>query len=125
MEEEDKDIAAAALLTKGAISVALIHSILNGADCQERKARLSRNRWAKLNEEEKRRHAKKVPRPSTVLQQRSPWNTLYFRGDQQAFITVTGLDPQCFHELLTVFEPLFDSNLPYSRNKDGYIRRIN
>ena len=61
MEEEDEDIAAAAVLTKGAVTVALIHSILNGGDCQERKARSSRNRWAKLSEEEKRRRAKKVP----------------------------------------------------------------
>ena len=37
MEEEDEDIAAAAVLTKGAVTVALIHSILNGADCQEKK----------------------------------------------------------------------------------------
>ena len=48
---------------------------------------------------------------------------MYYRGDQQAFITVTGLDPACFHELLTVFKPLFDLNSPYSCD-DGYIRRI-
>ena len=77
------------------------------------------------SKEEKRRRAKKMSWLSTVLPQKSPWNMLYFRGDQQAFRTVTGLDPQCFHELLTVFTSLFESNSPYSRNQDSYIRRIN
>ena len=91
-EEEEEDIGAAALLTKGAVTVALIHCILNVGDCQERKAQSSRNRWARLSEEEKRCRSKKVPRPSTVPPHRSPWYTLYYRGDQQAFITVTGLE---------------------------------
>ena len=59
-------------------------------------------------------------RSSTVPPQRSLWYTLYYRGNQQAFISVTGLDPVCFHELLIVFKPLFDSNSPCSSN-NGYI----
>lgn len=88
-----------------------------------RRNRRRRERYAALSEEKRRRRQRKVPRASTLEPPKSPWTYLYESNNLEGFITVTGLDPSCFKDLLQDFAPLFNSHSPYTHS-DGEIRKI-
>jgi hypothetical protein len=50
----------------------------------------------------------------------TPWQKLYASGHDPALITVTGLDYECFGELLRLFQPYFNDVTPWTIN--GYFK---
>ena len=68
------------MLTKGVVTLALVNHMFNMENMQEKKARSSRNRWANLTEDEERRRAKKVPRPSTVPPPKVTMEHIVYKG---------------------------------------------
>lgn len=92
-------------------------------DFNKRRNRCRRERYASLSKEERMRRSRKVPRISTVEPYMSPWARLYGSDNMEGFITVTGLDPPCFRDLLGEFTLLFNTHSPYADEK-GDIRKI-
>ena len=88
---------------------------------EEKRNRYRRERYALLTEEERKRRVRKVPRAGTKEPRYSQWNYLYLSNNLEGYITVLGLDPDCFRELLRQFKPLFDRYSPYPK-EDGLIR---
>ena len=60
-----------------------------------------------------------IPREALVAPKQSPWQKLYHSGNEQALITVTGLDHEAFAVLLERFAPLFARFTPWTGNCDG------
>jgi hypothetical protein len=46
----------------------------------------------------------------------TPWQKLYASGHDPALIAVTGLDYECFGELLRLFQPYFNDFTPWTIN---------
>jgi hypothetical protein len=63
-----------------------------------------------LDEEGHRRRDRHLPRMMLLLptKEMTPWQKLYASGHDPALITVTGLDYECFGELLHLFQPYFN-----------------
>jgi hypothetical protein len=55
-----------------------------------------------------------LPRMTLLLptKETTPWQKLYASGHDPALITVTGLDYECFGELLQLFQPYFNDFTP-------------
>jgi hypothetical protein len=75
-----------------------------------------------LENEERRMRERRIPRNSLVDPSDSPWLRVLNNGSEQAMITLTGFSHSSFHQLHSIFRPIFVSNTPYS--DDGTIQPI-
>jgi hypothetical protein len=69
-----------------------------------------------LSIEEIRRRKRPIPRCALTSPYFSSFQMLLASRNDQAYITVTGLDVATFHELLVRFEPLYKRYSPYTTN---------
>lgn len=71
-----------------------------------------------------RRRDRRLPRCALLdpINDETPWNKVYRSGNDQAMITITGLDYVSFDRLHLLFLPQFNGNSPYSA--DGNIRLV-
>ena len=76
-------------------------------------SRYQKRFWNSLTDEEKRIRQRRIPRMSLHSVQRSAWRALFFSCNNQALITVTGLDHATFQYLLEKFRPIFDHYTPF------------
>jgi hypothetical protein len=92
--------------------------LLMVAAMQEEEAKMS---WKMkhLTLEGRRRRDRRIPREALLLPKVSPWQKLYHSRNDQALITVTGLDHDAFNVLLVRFTPFFSENTPWTGNSDG------
>ena len=77
----------------------------------------SRNRkvfYQMLSIQERRKRDRRIPRLALHLPQDSAWRKLYSSNNDQALITLTGLDNQTFGWLLGMFSTVYDGYTPYS-----------
>jgi hypothetical protein len=74
-----------------------------------------------LDLEGRRRWDRRIPRavPALLPPSQSAWMTLFESGNDQALITVTGMDFAAFNALVVVFEPWFNSHTPWVGGQDG------
>ena len=61
-----------------------------------------------------------IPHCSLLSVNRSPWHHVYDSRDDQAMITLTGIDVNSFNYLLGLFAPVFDKYSPFV-DDEGYI----
>ena len=66
-----------------------------------------------LSDEERQLHLRRIPRISLQSPCESAWRHLFYSYNNQALITVTGLDHATFEYLLRLFQPIFDSTTPF------------
>lgn len=129
MSDSKEDLALLSLLAcdnslSGVLVYAVLHEFLEETD-EQRQNRRRRERWEALSETEKQKRTAKVPRAGTLSIMECPWMQLWRSQSLAGFVTVTGMDPQCFKLLLDKFAPIFWSHSPYSRAIDqGKIRSI-
>jgi hypothetical protein len=76
----------------------------------------------RLTIEERRKRDRRLPRPTLVCPYRSPWEKVFKSGDDQAMITLCGLDCKSFRDLHEGFKWYYTNFSPYSA--DGFIRRL-
>jgi hypothetical protein len=73
----------------------------------------------RLNLEGRRRRDRRIPRDALLPPSDSAWIRLYESGNDQALITVTGMDHRAFNCLVELFEPWFNSHSPWVGQQDG------
>ena len=78
--------------------------------------------YNQLSEMERRRCQRQIPRSALLLPSESAWRRAYHANNDQAMITLTGLDCVTFAFILQDFEYYFDNYSPYST--DGTIVRV-
>ena len=82
--------------------------------------------FSQLDEEEKARRRRRIPRCSLLPVKWSPWRRVYQSRNDQAMITFTGFDCDTFAYVLSKFGPIFSEYSPFIDTKYGYIvRRTN
>ena len=74
---------------------------------------------SQLNLEGRRRRDRCIRREALLDPDQSPWHKLYSSGNAASLITVTGMDPEAFGELLKIYKPHFDENTPWTGDCDG------
>jgi hypothetical protein len=74
----------------------------------------------RLGSLQRRIRQRRIPRVSLQDASQSAWKTLFNSGNDQALITLTGLDFETFHWLLPKFCALYDSHSPFG-DPDGSI----
>ena len=75
-----------------------------------------------LSYEDRQLRQRRIPRMSLHHAHESSWRQLYYSENDQALITLTGLDHATFHQLLQLFQPIFDNYTPFG---DGdHIKKI-
>ena len=62
-----------------------------------------------LNDDGKRRRDHQIPCAALQSPKESAFVTLFESGDDQALITLTGFDHATFHDLHTLFAPVFNA----------------
>jgi hypothetical protein len=72
-----------------------------------------------LSLEGRQRRDRRIPRAALLPPSHSCWMRLYLSGNEQALITVTGMDYAAFHTLAALFEPWFNSHTPWVGGSDG------
>ena len=72
-----------------------------------------------LTAEGRQRRQRGLPREALLDPEDSPWNKLYFSGNDQALITVTGFDHNAFETLMVMFRPYYCSYTPWTGQNDG------
>ena len=72
-----------------------------------------------LKQLERIRHQRRIPRPALLSPVASPWKQVYNSGNDQAFITLTGLDFATFEAVEGQFRHYFNCYTPFT--KDGKI----
>ena len=82
-----------------------------------------------LSAEERQLRQRRIPRVSLHSPRASAWRRLFYSYNNQALITVTGLDHASFEYLLRLFEPVFNATTPFGEivektNKRGRKRTI-
>ena len=82
-----------------------------------------------LDAAEKQIRQRRIPRTSLHAVHRSAWRALFYSFNNQALITVTGLDHATFQYLLSEFEPIFNAYTPFGstiikKSTRGRKRRI-
>ena len=108
-----------------AISQTILLHLLTVASPDEQAKRKRRYRYASLSDEERQRRQRKIPAPSLPPPIESPWYQIFHNGQDQAFITATGLDRSYFMDILCEFTPIFNAYSPYSLPEDGgFIREL-
>jgi hypothetical protein len=66
-----------------------------------------------LSHEDRQLRQRRIPPGSLQDVHKSSWRRLYFLENDQALITLTGLDHATFHHLLQLFQPIFDNYMPF------------
>ena len=66
-----------------------------------------------LLHEDRRLRQRRIPRVSLQDAHMSSWRRLYYSENDQALITLTGLDHATFQHLLHLFQPVFDNYTPF------------
>ena len=74
---------------------------------------------SRLNQEGLRRRDRRIPRSALQPPRMSSWSVLFSSGNDQALITVCGVDHVVFHELEEKFTPIFDRYTPYGRRGES------
>jgi hypothetical protein len=82
-----------------------------------------------LSAEERQLCQRRIPCESLHLPRASAWRRLFYSYNNQALITVTGLDHASFEYLLCLFEPVFNATTPFGEiveksNKRGRKRTV-
>jgi DDE superfamily endonuclease len=72
-----------------------------------------------LTLEGRRRRERRLPRTSLLPPSASPWMQLFYSGNDQALITITGFDHAAFASLLALFEEWFKEHTPWTGSQDG------
>lgn len=85
---------------------------------EERPYRRPHSRYQKrfhrsLMHEDRQLRQRRIPRISLQDSHQSSWRRLFFSENDQALITLTGLDHATFHNLLQLFQPIFDNYTPF------------
>ena len=86
----------------------------------------SRNRkkfMSQLDDEERYRRQRRIPRCALVCIKDSPWRRVYESRDDQAMITLTGFDMKSFRYVLQLFTAPFVEYSPFCDRKNGYVLR--
>ena len=78
-----------------------------------------------LNDDGKRCCDCQIPCAALQSPKESSFVTLFESGDDQALITLTGFDHATFHDLHTLFAPVFNAFTPFSRGADGSYLELN
>ena len=78
-----------------------------------------------LNDDGKRRQDHPIPCAALRSPKELAFVTLFESGDDQALITLTGFDHATFHDLHTLFAPVFNAFTPFSRDADGSYLELN
>ena len=84
----------------------------------------SRNRkvfYKRLSKEAKKRRHRSIPWEALHMPEDSGWRKLYNSKNDQALITLTGLDHAAFEYLESKFRLYYDDYSPYG--SDGYVKR--
>ena len=121
----NEEEALALLCLKNVISIPILSLLLNELSPEERIRKKRKERYESLTEEEKQKRQRKVPAPSLLPPHLSPWYQIYHGNQDQAFVTVTGLDRPRFLDLLQGFTSIFNDYSPYSMPEDGgFVREL-
>jgi len=96
---------------------------------KRRHSRYQKAFYRALTAEEKQRRQRRIPRASLHTPRQCAWRYLYYSYNDQALITVTGLDHATFEYLLRLFQPIFDSTTPFGEttmktNQRGRKRQV-
>jgi hypothetical protein len=73
----------------------------------------------RLSLEGRQRRDRRIPREALLPPSHSAWMRLFLSGNDQALITVIGMDYTAFHTLVDLFEPWFNSHTPWVGQQDG------
>lgn len=90
---------------------------------QRRHSRYQKQFHRALSNHDRRLRQRRIPRASLQSVTQSAWHRLYFSKNDQALITLTGLDHATFAYLLQKFEPLFNAHSPFGSDSDQIIVR--
>ncbi len=66
-----------------------------------------------LSHEDRQLRQRRIPCVSLQGAHESSWRWLYYSENDQALITLMGLDHATFHQLLQLFQPIFDNYTPF------------
>ena len=78
-----------------------------------------------LNDDGKRRQDHPIPCAALRSPKELAFVTLFESGDDQALITLTRFDHATFHDLHTLFGPVFNAFTPFSWDADGSYLELN
>ena len=78
-----------------------------------------------LNDDGKRCCDCRIPCAALQSPNESSFVTLFESGDDQDLIMLTGFDHATFHDLHTLFAPVFNAFTPFSRGADGSYLELN
>ena len=78
-----------------------------------RHSRYQKRFYRALCNEDRQLRQRRIPRISLQDAHKSSWRRLYYSENDQALITLTGLDHATFHQLLQLFHPIFDNYTPF------------
>jgi hypothetical protein len=77
----------------------------------------------RLSVEESRRRQRRIPRIALQDPSKSSWRTLYDSRNDQALITLTGLDVETFHYVLRKFAPICDQYSPFIDDEGRIVKK--
>ena len=82
-------------------------------------SRYQKRFYKKLSQCERIRRYRRIPRCALLSPNESPWRRVYESRNDQALITMTGLDFDTFRDILQEFKVCYNKFSPFS--KDGLI----
>ena len=85
---------------------------------RNRHSRYQKRFYHALLPEDRQLRQRRIPRVSLHDVHQSSWRRLYYSENDQALITLTGLDHATFHYLLQLFQPIFDKYTPFGGDGD-------
>jgi hypothetical protein len=80
---------------------------------QRRHSRYQKHFHRALSHEDRQLRQQRIPCVSLQSIEKSPWRRLFYSNNDQALITLTGLDHATFNHLLRLFQPIFDNYTPF------------
>ena len=83
-----------------------------------RHSRYQKRFYRALSLEDRRLRMRRIPRISLQDVNASSWRQLFYSENDQALITLTGLDHATFQHLLALFQPIFDTYTPFGDGDD-------
>ena len=78
--------------------------------------------YKSLTAHQKRLRERRIPQPALQAPSDSAWSKLYSSNNDQALITLTGLDFEVFNSLAAQFEPLFHAYTPWVNDDTGMLK---
>lgn len=97
----------------------------NIAQKEQQHTRYQKEYYNSLCARERQRRDRRIPRVSLQPASDSAWKTLYNSANDQAMITLTGLDYCTFHWLADKFCPLFETYTPHTTTGEITQRNTN